>query len=72
MSTITLSKAREFVEECGVGDFLYMVPGALPTSLGNAIGVGATVDDAKRDAQTKADFLKVSLDHHQLFRVVSG
>ena len=74
MSTITLSKAKELVGDrsCQIGDFLYMNPVAVPSSLGNAIGIGATVESAKLDAETEAARTKVPLDHHQLFRVVSG
>jgi hypothetical protein len=74
MSTITLSKAKELVGDraCHIGDFLYMEPIAVPSSLGNAIGIGATVESAKLDAETEAARTKAPLDHHQLFRVVSG
>ena len=56
MSTITLSKAKEWVGDrgCRVGDFLYMAPIAVPSSLGNAIGIGATEESAKLDAETEA------------------
>ena len=74
MSTITLSKAKELVGDrgCRVGDFLYMNPVAVPSSLGNAIGIGATVESAKLDAETEADRTKVPLDHHQMFRILPG
>jgi hypothetical protein len=49
-----------------------MNPVAVPSSLGNAIGIGATVESAKLDAETEADRTKVPLDHHQLFRIVPG
>ena len=54
MSTITLSKAKELVgdRDCHIGDFLYMAPIAVPSSLGSAIGIGATVESAKLDAET--------------------
>jgi hypothetical protein len=44
MSTITLSEAKTLVgdRDCHIGDFLYMdLDVALPTSLGNVIGIGA-------------------------------
>ena len=74
MSTITLSKAKELVGDrsCQIGDFLYMNPVAVQSSLGNSIGIGATVESAKLDAETEADRTKVPLDHHQLFRIVPG
>jgi hypothetical protein len=45
MSTITLSRAKKLVGDrnCHIGDFLYMAPIAVPSSLGSAIGIGATV-----------------------------
>ena len=60
MSTITLSKAKELVgdRDCHIGDFLYMAPIAVPSSLGSAIGIGATVESAKLDAETEADRTK--------------
>ena len=56
MSTITLSKAKDLVGDrgCRVGDFLYMAPIAVPSSLGNAIGIGATEESAKLDAETSS------------------
>jgi hypothetical protein len=56
MSTISLSKAKELVgdRDCHIGDFLYMAPIAVPSSLGSAIGIGATVESAKLDAETEA------------------
>jgi hypothetical protein len=74
MSTITLSKAKKLVgdRDCHIGDLLYMDPIAVPSSLDNAIGIGATVESAKRDAETRAATTNAPLDHHQLFRVVSG
>jgi bifunctional non-homologous end joining protein LigD len=39
--------------DCHIGDFLYTAPVAVPSSLGNAIGIGATVESAKLDAETK-------------------
>jgi hypothetical protein len=74
MSTITLSKAKKLVgdRDCHIGDFLYMAPIAVPSSLGSAIGIGATVESAKLDAETEAARTKASLENHQLFRVVSG
>jgi hypothetical protein len=73
MSTITLSKAKELVGDrgCRVGDFLYMAPIAVPSSLGSAIGIGATVESAKLDVEAEAARTKASLENHQLFRVVS-
>ena len=66
-------KAKELVGDrgCRVGDFLYMAPIAVPSSLGNAIGIGATEESAKLDAETEAARTKAPLDQHQLFRVVS-
>jgi hypothetical protein len=75
MSTITLSEAKTLVgdRDCHIGDFLYMDPDvALPTSLGNVIGIGSKVESAKRDAETQAATTNVALDHYQLFRIVSG
>jgi hypothetical protein len=73
MSTITLSKAKELVGDRGyrVGDFLYMAPIAVPSSLGHAIGIGATEESAKLDAETEAARTKTPLDQHELFCVVS-
>jgi hypothetical protein len=73
MSTITLSKAKDLVGDrgCRVGDFLYMPPIAVPSSLGNAIGIGATEESAKLDAETEAARTKTPLDQHELFCVVS-
>ena len=56
---------------CRVGDFLYMPPIAVPSSLGNAIGIGATEESAKLDAETEAARTKTPLDQHELFCVVS-
>jgi hypothetical protein len=73
MSTITLSRAKKLVGDrnCHIGDFLYMAPIAVPSSLGSAIGIGATVESAKLDVETEAARTKASLENHQLFRVVS-
>jgi hypothetical protein len=56
MSTITLSRAKKLVGDrnCHIGDFLYMAPIAVPSSLGSAIGIGATVESAKLDVETEA------------------
>ena len=73
MSTIMLSRAKKLVGDrnCHIGDFLYMAPIAVPSSLGSAIGIGATVESAKLDVETEAARTKASLENHQLFRVVS-
>ena len=51
--------------------FPLLAPIAVPNSLGNAIGIGATEESAKLDAETEAARTKAPLDQHQLFRVVS-
>jgi hypothetical protein len=74
MSTITLSEAKTLVgdRDCHIGDFLYMdLDVALPTSLGNVIGIGSKVESAKRDAKNPSSYNK-RRTRYQLFRVVSG
>ena len=48
-----------------------MAPIAVPSSLGNAIRIGATEESAKLDAETEAARMKTPLDQHELFCVVS-
>jgi hypothetical protein len=66
MSTIMLSKAKKLVgdRDCHIGDFLYMDPIAVPSSLDNVIGIGGTVESAKSDAEIQAANTNVALQRH--------